>query len=89
MRSVLILLLFSNQFVLGQQKGFYRTPAIHGQWVVFTAEGDLWKYDMSSGQTARLTDLPLIMAWNRNRSSARMESKLYLPVNSKAVLNYT
>ena len=55
MRSVLILLLFSNQFVLGQQKGFYRTPAIHGQWVVFTAEGDLWKYDMSSGQTARLT----------------------------------
>lgn len=55
MRSILILLIFCSQYVMAQQKGYYRTPAIHGQWVVFTAEGDLWKYDISTGQTARLT----------------------------------
>jgi tricorn protease len=38
-----------------QQKGYYRTPAIWQHTVVFTAEGDLWKYDMTSGVTARLT----------------------------------
>ncbi|HEV2353295.1 MAG TPA: hypothetical protein VGR89_03585, partial [Puia sp.] len=38
-----------------QQKGYYRTPAIWHQTVVFTAEGDLWKYDLTSGITARLT----------------------------------
>jgi len=38
-----------------QEKGYYRTPAIWQHTVVFTAEGDLWKYDMSSGITARLT----------------------------------
>ena len=38
-----------------QQKGYYRTPAIWQHTVVFTAEGDLWKYDLNSGITARLT----------------------------------
>src|ERR1700753_2248910 len=38
-----------------QQKGYYRTPAIYKNTVVFTAEGDLWKYDLSTGITARLT----------------------------------
>ncbi|HLI91968.1 MAG TPA: hypothetical protein VKU83_00070, partial [Puia sp.] len=38
-----------------QQKGYYRTPAIWHQTIVFTAEGDLWKYDLTSGITARLT----------------------------------
>src|SRR5438445_414290 len=38
-----------------QQKGYYRTPAIYKNTVVFTAEGDLWKYDISTGATARLT----------------------------------
>ena len=38
-----------------QQKGYYRTPAIHKNTVVFTAEGDLWKYDLSTNSTSRLT----------------------------------
>ena len=41
--------------VSAQQKGYYRTPAIHKSTVVFTAEGDLWKYDLSTGATSRLT----------------------------------
>jgi len=39
----------------GQQKGYYRSPAINGDMVVFTAEGDLWNYDLVSGKTKRLT----------------------------------
>ena len=38
-----------------QQKGYYRKPAIYQNTVVFTAEGDLWKYDLTTGATARLT----------------------------------
>jgi len=38
-----------------QHKGYYRSPAINGDNIVFTAEGDLWKYDISSGKTQRLT----------------------------------
>ena len=38
-----------------QQKGYYRTPAIYKNTVVFTAEGDLWKYDLSTGFASRLT----------------------------------
>ena len=38
-----------------QQQGYYRTPAVWQHTVVFTAEGDLWKFDMTSGVTARLT----------------------------------
>ena len=38
-----------------QQKGYYRTPSVWQHTVVFTAEGDLWKYDMGTGITARLT----------------------------------
>src|SRR5579859_5007196 len=38
-----------------QQKGYYRTPAIYKNTIVFTAEGDLWKYDLSTGFASRLT----------------------------------
>jgi len=58
MRSGILLLfacLFSFTIVYSQQKGYYRTPAINGNVIVFTAEGDLWKYDISSGFTSRLT----------------------------------
>ena len=41
--------------LVAQQKGYYRTPAIYKNTVVFTAEGDLWKYDLATGNTARLT----------------------------------
>lgn len=49
---------FLSSIVSAQQKGYYRTPAIHQNTVVFTAEGDLWKYDMTSGTTSRLTTHP-------------------------------
>jgi tricorn protease len=47
------ILLFSIGY--GQQKGYYRNPCIHQNTVIFTAEGDLWKYDIGTGYTARIT----------------------------------
>lgn len=35
--------------------GFYRFPAIHGDTVAFTAEGDLWKVSINGGVAQRLT----------------------------------
>ena len=37
---------------VAQQKGYYRTPAIHNNTVIFTAEGDLWKYNLTTGGPA-------------------------------------
>ncbi|OOQ59697.1 S41 family peptidase [Mucilaginibacter pedocola] len=47
--------LFCASFSFAQQKGYYRTPALHGNTVVFTAEGDLWKYDTGTSLSTRLT----------------------------------
>ncbi|MBL4678273.1 MAG: PD40 domain-containing protein [Mucilaginibacter sp.] len=51
--SLLALVAVSTAY--GQQKGYYRTPALHQNTVIFTAEGDLWKYDLNSNQSSRLT----------------------------------
>lgn len=44
--------------VVDAGQGFYRFPALHGDTVVFTAEGDLWKVPVSGGTAQRLTSHP-------------------------------
>ncbi len=39
----------------GSHAGFYRDPAVHGDTVVFTAEGDLWSVSLSGGAAHRIT----------------------------------
>src|SRR5215469_5504713 len=38
--------------------GYYRSPAIHGDIIIFTAEGDLWTVGRKGGAAQRLTSNP-------------------------------
>lgn len=37
------------------EKGYYRFPTIHGDTIIFSSEGDLWKISASGGSAQRLT----------------------------------
>jgi len=53
------MMLFTLTFIFfqvsSQEKGYYRYPAIHGNLVVFTAEGDLWQFNETTGICFRMT----------------------------------
>jgi tricorn protease-like protein len=51
----LAFILVSHINTFSQVKGYYRFPAIYNNHVVFTAEGDLWKYKLESGLCNRIT----------------------------------
>ena len=39
----------------GTRPGYYREPAVHGDTVIFTSEGDLWTVSVQGGAAHRLT----------------------------------
>lgn len=51
----LILSLLLSAHSIANNQGFYRSPSIHGETVVFAAEGDLWKVPLQGGTAIRLT----------------------------------
>ncbi|HXE54329.1 MAG TPA: hypothetical protein VN541_15005, partial [Tepidisphaeraceae bacterium] len=56
--GMLVVLLMAVGQALAGPLGYYREPAIHGDTIVFVAEGDLWKVGVDGGQAVRLTSHP-------------------------------
>ena len=54
MRAWRLLLLTLSTFAAAEG-GYFRLPSIHGDTIVFTAEGDLWKASIAGGDAQRLT----------------------------------
>ena len=57
MKSFFILTIFTLSVtnLMAQEKGYYRFPSVHNEYVVFTAEGDLWKYNQNTNLSYRIT----------------------------------
>src|ERR1043166_5199015 len=43
---------------IGESHGYFRLPAIHGDTIVFTAQGDLFKVGVAGGTATALTTHP-------------------------------
>ena len=54
--AVLVSLIFSSAVTVSfaANPGYYRFPAIHGNTIIFTAEGDLWTVGVDGGVARRL-----------------------------------
>ena len=57
-KTSILIFIFSVIFLHGAfagEKGYYRFPSLHGNLVIFTAEGDLWQYDQTTKICRRIT----------------------------------
>ncbi|MEO1662093.1 MAG: S41 family peptidase [Pseudomonadota bacterium] len=51
----LLFSLMASTAATAQERGYYQTPALHGDTLIFASEGDLWRGRLSGGTAVRLT----------------------------------
>jgi len=52
------ILVFTSTASSASAQGYYRYPALHGNTLIFSAEGDIWTVDIQGGMARRLTTHP-------------------------------
>lgn len=56
--AVSIILALAPVVAAAQSRGYFRDPVIHGDTIVFRAEGDIWRVPVTGGPAQRLTTYP-------------------------------